>query len=242
MFGAALVVLLIVAAASAKHVSKVRRNHNLIDSCYGANHPADACTPVFQNYTVAIALDRARSTDAVKSALQAENALEDLCRATREFGGCVGNTLDRASEECRKEYASQLWSRDYVNKGLSFIEVVCEDDFIDGVRRNLDCFFDEELTTDLTECVYPNIAFNCSQLYNPETIDYTAVTECYDKKFRKNCVADSVVECAAHAVQDACDDEAGDLATQAGNAFFERFPICPDDDRHFRNLLKFFKK
>jgi len=243
----ALVIVLVVATASAKHVKKERRNHE--DSwklCYGRNHPISQCTMVKAVDSPVIAgLFRAGFIEDYREILLAEGAIESLCNEGTTFFSCINRELKKASPECRSEYANQDISTELVNKALSLVALLCTPENIQIATRNVDCVVNENLLYNVSDCALRNPDHDCSYLKNG---NYSSEEEnaCYNKLFRRNCNAEQVVQCAANKVRQACTAEAGRFVALAGNAFFERFDICRrrDSDRegNFGSLVKFFKK
>lgn len=243
MFRLALTVVLIVAIVASRDEEGAKRDR-LHKACYGSNHPFLNCFYVKSaDYTV---LTRVYSgTDDFaerKQILQEENALEDLCSDLRSLAGCLTDSLESATEECKEEYEYEILTERIAN-ATSFLKVLCTEDFIEKVRRNLDCEFNEELLDDVVSCRYENPDHDCSQF---ETSEYTQDNEiarfqCYSEKYSLTCDVDKVVNCAAENVVAVCGEEAGELVELAGYALFERFRLCPNE-RIPGSLLSFFKK
>jgi len=241
-----LFVSLVVAGASAKHVKTARRNHEgqgPRTTCYDRNHPVFKCSPEnSENYPTILQLTSGLNETRTKQFLKGSNTLENLCSEVSELLDCVTSTIESASAECQREFASQDLTIDYVRKGSSFVRLLCTRSNIQKLRRNLDCLVSWALVNNASECARANPNHDCSQFYSnfDRSIDYDAANACYEEKYRRNCDADEVVTCAGEVVGNECGEEARQLIEFAGNALYERVPICPEE-RKFKALLKFFK-
>jgi len=237
-----LIIVLIAATCSAKHVKKQAGSRERIwENCYGANNPFYQCHPRDCTYPVWISLERVRSVEDFKAILIADGNLEKLCREAGAVLDCAINAFDDSPAECQEDYTRQYRpiTRELLGNGEDFLSEICEDDIIESARSNLDCIMEENLLEDAYNCVYANRNINCSGL------DYNTVEarECYRERSRRNCNADEVVECASRKVTAECDGDAGTLVESLGDAYFNtlKAPVCPDYGE-IKNLLKFIKK
>jgi len=231
MYRSALLVVLIVATASARYLSRINRNQTgVLATCYQGQDPRSKCLGTGVNYPVMTSLDRARGLPVARRILLTDNTLDNLCSEVRQFLGCVNFELTTGSQECRELYASERGCNTAdIDKMLSLVDLVCTNGFIASVKRNLDCALDMNLISNVSRCRLQNPNHNCSQFTSSRgsSVDATARRECFRERDRVNCNAGEVVGCAAVKVVSACGTEAGDLVTFAMNAFLERFPIYP---------------
>lgn len=254
MLRLALVVLLVVATASARHghVKKTRRgaddDRSSSTDCYLDNHPLTTCYigRSSSEYPTVSSLGQAASPEEAKRLLKRAGVLENLCSEGKKYLTCVRDALKSASAECRQEYASQDLTTEANQKLLRFADLVCTAANIQTIRENVDCLINEQLYQTVALCRYQNPNHDCSHLTNSlnnSPAQQQQLIDCYEEKFRENCNAASVVQCASNAVSSTCTREAGNLVSQAGNVFFEGFPICPAGPRATsKSLLNFFKK
>jgi hypothetical protein len=240
MLRPALLVVLLVATASAnKHAESVKRN-KFSNPCEGEISPWRECDPEKFDNPVFSEIDRVRNATQLKNILKRENSLESLCSLTETILECYATALEGLSEDCSKNYARQDLTTDNVNKGLALIEEFCTNNYFEKVRRNLDCLVDPELFQDNQFCYYPNLKHDCSQFQGYSTEETRARNECYEVKYRRNCNVDEVASCVAEPVENKCGEEAGELTELAAQKMLEIYPICRDN--RFANLLKYFKK
>jgi hypothetical protein len=242
---AALTIALVVATASAgPEVDEGRPNRVRPDSCYGNNHPAVECFWLKpKDYPLMSRLAEPGDLMDRKDILQEEDALEDLCSETRSLADCITSSLESASEECLEAYERHQLTTEFVDKVSGFIESLCTEDAIEIFRENLDCIYDRDLYDRVRDCTFENPNLDCTHFDNNEysSENEEERRECYTDKFRKNCDPDEVISCAVENVETSCGEKAGELMELAGNAFTERFPICPDE-RKFRSFMRLFKK
>jgi len=244
MLGLILIIVLIAATCSAKHVKKVRRTPDTEENCYSSNHPNSQCSHVApgsgDDYPVYRELSRIRNKTESKRFLLAGDNLESLCSEARTFLVCMATALDGASEKCKEAYyASDRLTEELFDNGISFVDEICDEEVIEAIRSHFDCLWDEEVYRSVRKCKLPNIDKDCSYL-ETETSS-SEVNACYQEKYFPNCDADDVVSCSSEAVASACDDDdAGELVELIGNSFYDKFPICPDN-KQLKTLLKFFK-
>jgi len=235
-------VALVLATASAKRVKKDTDDNNIWRRCYHETYPYSQCRPSRVEYPLISDLIQTRPGPKVQRILEANDALENLCSEARKFLGCVSNAVKRAPKECRDLYEDDSdFSRDKFNKLASLLELICTDDLITKVRRNLDCVgqADYAFLDHLSGCKFANLQRNCSGI-----VDQQASEACYSEKFRRICDADRIVQCSADIVTSRCGQEAGEMAVFVGNAFYERFPVLIPEcggNSDFRSFLKIFK-
>jgi len=236
-----LVIVLIAAAASLKHVNKVKRNEDIWQKCYREKHPLYQCRPKDCTFPVYIALERVWRLEDMKRVLLAEDNLEQLCREAGTLLDCVTTAFNGASAECKEHYKGEPLTEELLSNGVAFLEYICDPDVIENIRSNLDCIMEENLLEDAEKCLRPNMDKNCSGIHY--TTDYSIIRACYDEKYRKNCNAEDVVDCASKKVAASCDEDAGNLAELIGNAIFNtlQYPICPGGT-DLQTILKYFKK
>jgi len=236
-----LVIALILATASAKRVKKETEDDDIGRICYYNNYPYHQCRPTCVEYPVISDLIDSRNPVNVQRILERANALEDLCSEASRFVDCVSNALKRAPKQCLKFYEGQyLWTEQY-DSYSSILELICTDDFIEKIRRNLDCVgqADYKFTSKVGDCRFANLSLNCSGI-----VDHDERWSCYREQHRLICDNDAVVQCGAEIVGNRCGEEVAEMATFVGNAFLQRFPNCPvpsDNGGGFKSLLKFFK-
>jgi len=236
-----LIIVLIAATCSAKHVKKVRRTQDTEENCYSSNHPNFQCglfSPGSDDYPVWRELSRTRNMTEAKRVLLAGDNLESLCSEARTYLDCMTTALDGASAKCKDVYESQQLTEDLLDNGVSFVNEICDDEVIDDIRSNLDCLWDEKIYLGLRKCKLPNIDKDCTYLGTEAS--YTEINACYEEKYFHNCDADDVVSCSSEVVTEECDEEAGQLVELIGNSFYDKFPICPGN-KQLKTLLKFFK-
>jgi len=236
MLRLALIIVLVAVTASAKHVKKGRPNYDIVENCYTENHPHIKCSVTEAGkYPTYHQLSGISSAE-VKRILQRGNTLEKLCSEAGAYFGCLVDAIETASDECKEEYESQQITLEFFQNGVTFLDEVCDEDAIEIIRENLDCLYNSAVQTEIQKCRTPNIDKDCTNLGT------AAHDECYEEKYQRNCDVDEVVSCVSEQVDDACaGEDAAQLMELLGNSFFEKFPICPDD-KHVKNLLKFFKK
>jgi len=248
MLRLALLVVLIVATTSARHVKKVRRDEIDSSICFGATHPGRQCTPTESEYPLMTELGNARNFTTSKQILLRDGSLESLCEEGKNYFKCVVTALQSASADCQQLYEELGHiNLNNVAKYQSIVEDLCEDNIVENAKENLDCILDSDLLHTIhLDCSYENPDHDCSELDDVSFEDrdddfYTARNECYDIKYRRNCNAHEVVQCASDKMDTACGHGAGDLIVDVGRAIFDKLPICPDYGE-FRRMLKFFKK
>jgi len=193
-----------------------------------------------EEYPVWRAVGRARNLTDAKRVLLAEDNLETLCSEARSYVGCLSTALETAPEECDEEYRSQLLTNEYLDNIDDFLGEICNDYVLETIRSKLDCILNEVLLKDMHKCQVPNFDKDCSNL-GPDARYSGEIGECYEEKYRRNCDADEVVSCSAEKVEDACDEEAGQLVELIENSLYEKIPICPGE-QHLKTLLKYFMK
>jgi len=249
MFRLALLVVLVVAAASAKHGhgKTERRNNDAYELCFRQQEPFSQCfspSTAWTEYPVMSNFSQVRSFDEAKRVLKEAEALRGLCREGTQLLTCVNNALKRAPEECQTLYKRHDLTTDNVDKALSLIALLCTDENIRIATRNLDCAVNESLIADAEQCTRLNPYHDCSRFENTgyDSDEVEARSTCYRVKYQRNCDAKAVVKCASDKVTRACTDEAGQLVTLAGNGIYERIPICRGPRGPFSRLMKFFKK
>jgi len=236
-----LIIVLIAATCSAKHVKK--QSDSIWETCYGENNPFYQCLPRDCTYPVWISLQQVRSVEDVKAILVAEGNLEKLCSEAGTVLDCIINAFDDSSSECQEDYERRYRpvTREILGNGDDFLREICEDDVLESSRSNLGCIMDEDLLRDASNCGYMGATGrhrNCSGL------DYdTEGRECYRERYRLNCNADEVVECASNKVDAECHGDSGELVTLLGDAVFKtlKYPVCRDNGE-LKNLLKYIKK
>jgi hypothetical protein len=237
-----LIIVLIVAAASAKHVKKVRRTQDVEENCWTESHPFVQCSllaPSPNAYPVLRELIQTRNMTESKRVLLAEGNLESLCSEARANLHCMSNALESASVKCKKVFKDQKLTEELFHKAGSFLNDICDDEVLEAIRRNLDCVWDVEVYSKVNKCRFPNIEKDCTKLRT-----YSELSPCIGEKYRPNCDGDDVVSCASEAVAEDChDEEAVQLVELIGNSYFDKFPVAPacPDNRHLKSLLKFFK-
>jgi len=237
-----LVIALILATASAQPV-KDRDDVYLWRKCYNDIYPYTQCYPTCAEYPlISDIFDSEYNYASVQRMLDRDNALKKLCGEASKYVGCVSNALERAPKGCDKHYERHryIYKEDF-DKYSNLLVVICTDDFIKKVRRNLDCVgqADWNFFGDARDCRFADLSRNCSGL-----VDHDAWQRCDTEKYRRNCDADAVVQCAAEFMGNRCGKEVAEMVTFVGNAYYERFSVCPgprDNGRDFNRLLKFFK-
>jgi len=172
----------------------------------------------------------------MKRVLLSGDNLQDLCDEQNAYLDCRISAVETALPECLEEYESQGHSIEIYNKGKSYQRIVCSDDTIEDIRRNVDCVVDGELPENLKRCIFPNLDKDCSHVAG------TAKSYCKLESYRPNCNLEEVQECAANLVTDKCGSEASDLVVRLGKAYFDIFPYCDSDDQQFQSLKKIFRK
>jgi hypothetical protein len=237
-----LIIVLIAAICSAKHVKKVKRTQDVEENCWAESHPFVQCSILASRpdgYPVFRELTQARNMTESKRVLLAEGNLERICSEARTHLNCMIEALESSSVKCKEVYESQQMTEELFDNAVSFLNDICDDEVLEAIRRNLDCAWNLEVHSKVYKCIYPNSEKDCSKL-GPEA-SHTDFYECFEEKHRRNCDADDIVSCASEAVANECDDdEAGQLVELLGNSYFDKFPACPDN-RHLKSLLKFFK-
>lgn len=234
--------LVVVVTSSARRVEKVRRQNDVWETCFEKDHPLLKCVHLkMSDYEVIGKLSRARSPQDAKRIILEEDALTNLCSEATDMLNCASTTLQRASEECQDAYADQELTVEHLAKVSSFLRLLCTPENIRKAEDNLDCMVDGYLIQDIGKCSRVNPDHDCSEFNDSD--DFTARQACYQEKYRQNCDSRAVISCAKSKAADACTQEAGDLVELAGNAFYERFPLCSGNSvNQFNSLLKYFKK
>jgi len=242
-----LVIVLVAATISAKHVKEVKRIHEDIrESCYDEKtHPFYSCHPRDCTYPTLLALGRAGRPKDIKRVLLHGDNLEKLCSEAREIIPCVISAYDTISAECQEQYEkTDHFTQSLYDNGAAFLEIVCNDDVFESIRTNMDCIMEEDLVEDVNKCQYLNKDRNCSGFDYSDDPD--ASNDCYREKYRKNCNVDQVISCSSKKVTAACSEDAGDLIELLQGAFFKTIKAyyCPNQagGKEFKNLLKYFRK